>query len=146
MHTTGLKELQEAFKIMSRDAGEVVLTSGVNAAAKVIKDAAVIAAPRGDSANRSKSSMLYGRLYTNMRAKTLRKKHADSRAAVVTRGRAFWGDILNRGSRYIPATRWYDKALSASQSRAIDAMKSAMAKRIKTLSAAAIRKAGADKR
>lgn len=146
MQTTGLKELQEAFKIMSRDAGEMVLTSGVNAAAKVIKDAAVVAAPRGDSATRSRSSLFYGRLYTNIRAKTLRKKHSDSRAAIITRGRAFWGDILNRGSRYVPATHWYDKALSASQSRALDAMKTAMAKRIKTLASASIRKAGADKR
>lgn len=146
IETYGVKELKRAFEIMSKDAGDAVLTSGVNAAAKVVRDAAIAAAPRGDNANRSVKSIYYGRLYTNIRSKTLKKRRPDSRAAIVTRGRAFWGDLLNRGTRYIPASRWYDKAFAASQSRATQAMIQAMSKRIKTLSNAAIRKAGAGKK
>lgn len=146
LQTTGFSELRAAFKAMPEQIQNQVLASGVNAAAKVVARAAVAAAPRGGVKNRSINSFLYGRLFANLKARALRKRKNSSRAAIVTRGRAYWGDFLNRGTRYVPATHWYDNALRASGPLALQTMKEQMVKKIRTVSERAIKQAGAGKR
>ena len=144
--TQGFKELQRAFKAMPPAFANTVLVSGVNAAAKMVRDAAKQAAPRYDGPYRSAASLAYGRLSENIKFKTLRKRNNVSRAAVVTRGRAFWGEFINRGSRYIAATRWYDKALAGVQSEALATMRSQMVKKMNSLADNIIRKSGAGRK
>lgn len=146
MQTYGFKELQAAFKSMPKEVASQVLVSGVRVAAKVIQDAAIQAAPRGDNENRSKASFIYGRLFRNIKLKVLRKRKETSRAAVVTRGRAFWGDFHNRGTRYQPASRWYDVAFRGASDRAISAMKNQMVKKMNSVAKSAIKRAGAGKK
>lgn len=146
IETQGFDELKAAFKLMPPQVQNQVLASGVLAGAKVIQRAAQAAAPRGGVQNRSQSSFIYGRLFANLRARGLRKRKDTSRAAVVTRGRSFWGDFLNRGTRYIPATHWYDNVLKTQAPIALQTMKEQMVKRIKSISEKAIRQTGAGKK
>lgn len=146
VQTTGFKELQAAFKMMPPEIQNKVLASGVLAGAKVVARAGAAAAPRGNTQKRSLNSFVYGRLFANIKARGLRKRKNDSRAAIVTKGKAYWGDFLNRGTRYIPASHWYDNTLRTVGPVALQTMKEYMVKRIKAISEKALRQTGASKR
>jgi hypothetical protein len=146
MRTTGFSELKEAFKLMPEEVQNQVLAAGVIAGARVLETAGRAAAPRGGVSDRSTQSFLYGRLFTNIKARALRKRRNSSRAAIVTRGKAYWGDLLNRGTRYIPATHWWDNMLSSTENLALETMKQRMVKKMKTVADGVIRKAGAAKK
>lgn len=64
------------------------------------------AAPR-HKGERSPSSQLYGTLLSNIRVASLKKKRKNERGAVISTGRAFWGFIIEKGSRYMPAKPWF---------------------------------------
>lgn len=64
------------------------------------------AAPR-HKGDRSPASKQYGTLLSNIRVASLKKKRKNERGAVISTGRAFWGFILEKGSRYIPANPWF---------------------------------------
>lgn len=145
-NTVGFNELKAAFKAMPEQIQNQVLASGVLAGAKVVARQAVNDAPRGNTQHRSQNSFIYGRLFANIKARALRKRKPSSRAAIVTRGRAYWGDLLNRGTRYVPATHWYDNSLKASAPVALQTMKEQMVKKIKSVSESAIKRAGAGKK
>ena len=142
----GFKELQRAFRAMPQEFSEKVLVSGVNAAAKIIRDAARDAAPRNKGDHRSAPSYAYGHLFENIKFKTLRKRNNISRAAVVGRGRAYWGEFLNRGTRYIAATHWYEHARDRSIDFALSTMKSQMVKKMNSLADNIIKKNGAGRK
>lgn len=146
IRTEGFKELQAAFKAMPKEFANKVLATAVNTAAKHVAKGAAAAAPRGGDANRSKSSIYYGRLYRNIKPKGLRKKYDGVRAAVVTRGDSFWGDFLNRGTRYIPATRWFDKIRDGLETEALSMMRATMIKKMNSLADSTIKKYGAGKK
>lgn len=144
--TTGFKELSEAFRIMPPEVANRVLASAVLAGAKVIEGAAKAAAPRGgDGVERSNNSYIYGRLRYNLKARSLRKRRETSRAAIVTPGRAFWGDLLNRGTRYIPASNWYENALRRSEDIALKTVQDRMVTRIQAIANKVLRQTGAAK-
>lgn len=112
----GFEELGELFKQLPPKITNRALAVGTLAGARVIAKAAKSNAPRDEAI--SKLNLKYGTLRQSIKAKGLRKKYENVRAAVVTRGGAFWGDIINRGSRYIPATRWFDRAYDSSSASA----------------------------
>lgn len=65
-----------------------------------------MAAPR-HKGKRSQASMQYGTLLSNIRVAAVRKKKKGERGAIVSTGRGFWGYIIEKGSRYIPANPWF---------------------------------------
>jgi len=150
--TQGFSELNALFKQLPPKIADQVLQAGVNAGARELAKAAKKAAPdykgklsggpKGTAATHAK----YGELKRAIKAKGLRKKFENKRAAVVSRGGAFWGDFLNRGTRYIPATRWYDDVLNQATASALETMKRYMVAKITQVSLKAIQAAGANKR
>lgn len=64
------------------------------------------AAPR-HSGDRSPASKQYGTLLSNIRVAAIRKKRRNQRGAVIHTGMAFWGFIIEKGSRYIAAKPWF---------------------------------------
>lgn len=112
---------------------------------KIIEDAALAAAPR-HTGRQSTDSKEYGTLVSNIKIKLLRKRYKNKRSAILTRGGAFWGDILNRGSRYISATRWYETAFDSSIELALETQKQYMVAKIIQLSNSAIARYGANKK
>jgi len=144
--TTGFKELERAFKILPDRVANQVLSAGVLAGARVLERAAKASAPRGGNERRSVNSFIYGRLQFNIKGRNLRKRRENSRAAIVTAGKSFWGKFLNRGTRYIPASRWYDMAIESHTAEALSVIKLQMVKKLKQVANKAIRDSGAAKR
>jgi len=64
------------------------------------------AAPRHKD-DRSPASKQYGTLRSNIRVRALKSKRKNERGASISTGMAFWGWILEKGSRYIPAMPWF---------------------------------------
>lgn len=71
-------------------------------------------APRHDG-DRSPASKEYGTLRSNIRVASMKKKRKGVQGAAIHTGRAFWGYILEKGSRYIPAKPWFLPTFSAKQ-------------------------------
>mgnify|MGYP006935476721 FL=1 len=145
VHTEGFKELQKVFKSLPPDVANTVLGEGVMAGARHIAKSAKAAAPRHQG-QQSQASKQYGTGKQNIKARKLKKQYKNKRAAIVTRGRAFWLDLLNRGTRYIPATRWYERAFEASIAEAMKIQKAYMVAKVTQLSLKAIQRYGANKK
>lgn len=64
------------------------------------------AAPRHQD-DRSPASKMYGTLKANIRVATLKNKRKNERGAAISTGRAFWGFLLEKGTRYIAARPWF---------------------------------------
>lgn len=146
--TQGFNELMSMFSQLPESVASQVLATGVNAGARVIAKAAKRAAPDYTghlSPKATAAHQKYGKLKTAIKAKGLRRKYSNVRAAVVTRGGAFWGDFHNRGSRYQPASHWYDTALSSVIGLAQETQKRYMVAKIIQVSLKAIQRAGANK-
>ena len=56
---------------------------------------------------RSPASKKYGTLKSNIRVASVKKKRKNVQGAAIHTGRAFWGFILEKGSRYIAAMPWF---------------------------------------
>lgn len=145
VQTQGFKELQRAFKAMPPEFANKVLATAVTSAAKRISEAARSAAPSSKGA-RSTASMAYGTLRGNIKHRILRKKNNVTRAAISTRGKAFWGEFLNRGTRYIPASRWWTNVRDSAERSALAEMQSFMVKKMNSLADNIIRRSGAGKK
>lgn len=79
------------------------------------------AAPR-HQADRSPASKQYGTLLSNIRVTNLKSKRRGERGAVVHTGNAFWGFILEKGSRYIQAKPWFLPTFNSRQSEMIQTL------------------------
>lgn len=67
----------------------------------------------------------YGRLRDkkNIKVKSSKRdKQTGSRGAYITTGMAFWGSILELGSRYYPATPWFLPAITSAKDLIIKAL------------------------
>lgn len=140
--SSGFAELQNLFQQLPPAIANQVLAAGVIAGAREIAKAAKQAAPRG-GAKQSSGSQKFGHLRDNITARALKAKFPNKRSAIVTRGGAFWGDLLNRGTRYIPATHWYDNAFKSVVDSALKTQKAYMVAKIIQVSNKAINAAGA---
>lgn len=150
--TQGFHELRELFRQLPPQVADKVLATGVLAGARVIAKAAKKAAPRfegklsGGPKGTAAKHAKYGNLRSNIKAKGLRKVAENKRSAIVIRGRAFWGEFINRGTRYIAATRWYDKALDAIMDSALETQRRYMVAKITQLALKVIQQTGANRR
>lgn len=141
----GFPELAALFNNLPAQVETQVLGAGVTAGARVIAKAAKKAAPRG-SGRQSPASKKFGTLDSNITSRLLNKRVQNVRAAIVTRGGSFWGDLLNRGTRYIPATRWYDAVLAQSLPTALSTMRDYFVAKTTQVSLKAIEQYGANKK
>lgn len=64
------------------------------------------AAPRHKE-QRSAASLKYGTLFQNIRVARLRKVRKGEKGARVHTGNAFWGALIERGTRHIAAMPWF---------------------------------------
>lgn len=78
-------------------------------------------APRNQG-DRSPASKEYGTLRSNIRVASLKKKRKGVQGAVISTGRAFWGYILEKGSRYIPANPWFTPVFTSRQESMIQTL------------------------
>lgn len=120
----GFDELRHLFAQLPADVASSVLGEATLAGARVMAKAAKKESPRQASGERqSQASRKYGRLRRNIKAIKLKKKRNSSRASIASVGDAFWGGILERGTRYIPANRWWERAYRNSEKAVLDAVK-----------------------
>lgn len=120
----GFSELRAMFAQLPADVQSSVLGEATLTGARVMAKTAKREAPRQASGERqSKNSEKYGRLRTNIKAIKLKKKRNSSRAAIASVGDAFWGAIIERGSRYMPANRWWERAYKNSEEAVLQAVK-----------------------
>jgi hypothetical protein len=103
----GGKELDKLLSNFSRNVERKILKDAVKKALKesVLADIKA-AAPRDTQAPFSQMHAKYGSLFQNIRVAATRAA-AGGAGAMITTHRAFWGYILERGSRYIQAKPWF---------------------------------------
>ena len=109
------KQLGDLPDRVQRRVLQQAVTAGLREAAKDIRRAA----PRGQEP--SNMSAQYGRLRRNIRVKRLKPRGKAERAAMIHTGDAFWGWMIEKGTRYISAKPWFKPAFDAAQQRVIDA-------------------------
>lgn len=115
----GVEELKRVFKLLPERCRKNVLRAGVRAGAVVVQKAVLARAPvNPDKATRQK----YGHLRDNIKIKMVRGNTADIVRYVVTTGRAFWGNFLEFGTRWIRARPFMRPALDESAGPALQAM------------------------
>lgn len=149
VQTQGFSELKNLFQNLPAKVEDQVLSTGVIAGARFLAGAARKAAPRNTkplSPTAKAAHEKYGTLRSAVKAKLLKKKVKNVRAAIVNRGGAFWGDFVNRGTRYIPASYWYDAALAQAIPTAMEQMRRYMVAKVTQVSLKAIQQYGANKR
>lgn len=126
-----LKGFAETKELLNRLPDRVenrVLQGAASAGARVLARAAKVGAPVGDEP--SVNSKKYGSLKKNIRTLRLKRVPRGTKAARVDTGRAFWGVILQKGSRYIPANPWFTSAINGSVEAALLAIRDYMVGRI----------------
>lgn len=104
---TGFNEAEKLLKQLPKRTQERVLQ---RATTETLKETALYPiknnAPRHNG-ERSKASKEYGTLFSNIRVARLRKVKRGEKGSRIHTGRAFWGYIIEKGSRYIPAQPWF---------------------------------------
>lgn len=73
------------------------------------------AAPRHERGKRSQASKKYGTLKSNIRVSKLKRVRKGSKGARISTGNAFWGALIERGTRYISAKPWFRPTFSRLQ-------------------------------
>lgn len=103
----GFKELDAMLARLPKNVENRVLQRGVNKSmrAGVLKSLKQ-AAPR-HKGKRSPASQEYKTLKQNLKVKRYRKTARGQKGARIDTGNAFWGAIIESGSRYIPAAPWF---------------------------------------
>ncbi len=87
-------------------------------------------APRG-TGKQSPASQTYGKLIRNIRVQALKsKRRKGQRGSQVWTRDAFWGYILEFGSKYISARPWWRPTVAANEQAAFAAMREELGKGI----------------
>lgn len=102
----GLDEFIEGLGNFDQKARDRIVRNAARAGATEVQRAVKKAAPI-DMGRRSKQSRLYGHLRENIRVKQIGRLPYYK----VTTGNAFWGMYLNRGTKFIKPSRWFDNAV-----------------------------------
>ncbi len=107
-----------------------VLQKSTRAGGNVWRKALRGVAPRG-TGKQSKASQKYGRLFENISTKVLRKaKKKGLRGVRVSTGNAFWGYLLEFGTRFIPAQPWFRPTIERTRAAAEKALRNETGKSI----------------
>ncbi len=117
IETQGFKELERILAGLPVAVENRVLQSATRGAMQLAKPALVAAAPKSTTEKglagmevRSINSRSYGQLHRNLKVENKRRKRQGARGAALTTGDAFWGNFLEKGTRYIDATFWFSNA------------------------------------
>ena len=122
----GLKEARWALKQLPEKVERRVLRSATRSGGAVLRRAVRSAAPIGEEP--SEASAKYGRLRENIRLIRLKRNIPKGSAIYrVDTGKAFWGYLLERGTRWITAQPWFRPAVAASWPRAVNTIKERLA-------------------
>lgn len=123
---SGFKELDALLRQLPERIEKKVLQKSIDAGAREVRKQARRAAPVGDPLDQSPSSKKYGPLRKNIRVIRLKRVSRGQKMARVDTGKAFWGYIIEMGSRYIPANPWFSQAFNAAAPAAVNAIRDSM--------------------
>lgn len=94
-------------------ANDRIVRNAAAAALRVARKDIAAAAPRGTRQVKN-SNMKFGPLHKNIKVRKMKKARGVASAKVTT-GKAFWGFILEKGRRDMPARPWFDPAFNRSK-------------------------------
>ena len=114
---TGAKELDRVLKLLPKRLAERELISAARAGANVIRKEARARAPRGSDP--SAASERFGSLRSNIRT-TRVKKTGFSVEMAIHNGRAYWGRMLEFGTKHISPQAWMTPAFDTSAGSALN--------------------------
>lgn len=127
-YVSGFREAQALLKQLPQNVENRVLQAATMAAAREMRKTVKANAPKS-TGKRSKASLEYKRLSQNITARPLKSaKRKGQRGARVSTGKAFWGYILEFGSRFIAARPWFRPAVESSREQATKALRDGLAK------------------
>lgn len=109
-----------------------ILQAATDQAGTVMKQAIKAAAPSHGTEKQSPSSTKYGTLKSNIRKLKLKQVPPATKMTRVDTGNAFWGLIIEIGSRYMPAKPWFSPAFDNAAPAAIDKMRDVCATKIES--------------
>jgi HK97 gp10 family phage protein len=128
----GARELDRVLAQLPTELAKFKLEQATRAGANVIRRAAIDAAPRDTSGERSEASQRYGPLHTNIKTTKVKSIGGAKSAASVGRGTrgavefvvhtsdAFWGLFLEYGTVKHSAQPWFRPAFERAAPEALD--------------------------
>ena len=122
---SGLKEARAALKLLPDRVQKRVQGAATRSGATVMRAEARRDAPVGDEP--SEASKKYGSLKSNIRIIKLKRVPKGTTGYRVNTGDAFWGVILEVGSRFMAARPWFRPAIDRSRDKALDKMRERLA-------------------
>lgn len=117
----GFAELDKLLTQLPRHVENKVLQQATNKALRVAVPDVKAAAPV-HTGPQSPSSKQYGTLRKNIRVIRLRRVNKGQKGSRIDTGNAFWGFIIELGSRFIPASPWFAPAIRKNNTRIIQAL------------------------
>lgn len=128
--TKGFKELDDALGKLPNNIQKRVLQNAANAGMRVIRKSIIAQAPQ-NAGVQSPASERYGTLKENIsKARKARVREKQRKSSYVSSGDAFWGYFLEKGTRYIPATRWFSRAVESAKDAALEKVRKSLGKGI----------------
>jgi HK97 gp10 family phage protein len=121
---TGASEINKVLKQLPDRTQKRQLQAAARKGANVIRDAAVARAPFGTEQAAGK----YGHLRDNIKVTAARGNNASSVRVVINTGKAFWGNFLEFGTRFISARPFMRPALDETAGKAIGEVGKALGK------------------
>jgi len=120
----GFAETDRFFQEAPKRVRSRILQAIVNSGASVIRKRVRAEAPKS-SGDQSPASKRYGSLRSNINNRVWRGlSNPNVKGVSVNTGNAFWGYILQYGSRYITGTGWFSKAVEKAVPQAVATMES----------------------
>lgn len=113
---SGFKEANNLLKQLPRRVQNRVLQNATRETLKETAQQPIKAAAPRHSTERSPASRQYGTLKSNIRVAKLRKVRRGEKGARIHTGRAFWGYLIEKGTRHMPARPWFAPAFRALKS------------------------------
>lgn len=117
----GFNEFDKLLKELPRSVENKVLQNATLKAMRSALPDVKAAAPR-HTGEQSDASKKYGTLRKNIRVIRLRRVAKGQKGARIDTGNAFWGFILELGSRFIPAMPWFAPAVRKSNGKILDTL------------------------
>ena len=111
----GFKELDKLLSDLPKNVENRIMQKAVTKSIRKALPPIKKNAPRHKKGERSPSSMEYGTLKQNLKVKRLKRVRKGEKGARIDTGKAFWGVIIEQGSRYITAAPWFLPAFIQSQ-------------------------------
>ncbi len=139
MHkTAGFDEFSKLLKELPEQTEKRILQTATRETLKEIAPEIKQAAPR-HTGERSQASKKYGTLLSNIRVARLRSVRKGEKGARISTGRAFWGYIIEMGSRYHAAKPWFTPKFTSLENQMIKSLAKNIGNGIEKLASTAYR-------